>query len=134
VVTEGRNAETIAETVKISGFHCTEKLTKNHGERIREMWRCDTRRYRLVRDYQFLSIYWLARKERLRLDGIRDFLQRQCEKSPRFREQYIRFDSQGKMFVSRSLIPLLHRKVLPTGKRKRKKPAQGKSWAQSGHI
>jgi hypothetical protein len=34
VVTEGRNAEIIAETAKISGFHCTEKLTKNHGERI----------------------------------------------------------------------------------------------------
>lgn len=85
------------------------------------MWRPDTKRYRLVRDFQFLSIYWLARKERLRLDGIREFFQRQCEENPRFREQYIRFDSKGQMFVSRSLIPLLRRNVLPTRKRKRKK-------------
>jgi len=36
MVMEGRNAEIIAKRAKNSGFYCTEKLTKNYGERIRK--------------------------------------------------------------------------------------------------
>jgi hypothetical protein len=36
MVMEGRNAEIIAKSAKNSGFYCTEKLTKNYGERFRK--------------------------------------------------------------------------------------------------
>jgi hypothetical protein len=88
------------------------------------MWRCDTRRYRLVRDYQFLNIYWVARSERLRLDGLREFLKAWIEKSPKERGHYIRFKREGdwnSAHVDISLIPLLRKGVQPTRKRKRKR-------------
>jgi hypothetical protein len=36
MVMEGRNAKIIAKSAKNSGFYCTEKLTKNYGERFRK--------------------------------------------------------------------------------------------------
>ena len=106
---------------------CGKLNLKPQREIHEKMWKCDTRRYRLVRDYQFLSIYWLARKERLRLDGIREFLERQCEVDQELQWRFIRFDSNGLMYVNRRLIPLLQRNVEPTRKRRRKRAPKPKT-------